>query len=144
MFSASPVNNAVVILAIGRKTVIMGSRRAYVMAIESTPVSGVEMRKERVAPFVAPLFFSESAVGTTPHEQSGSGIPIIEAFKADLNLPADLPRYLRIFSSGTSACNSPATANPRKRYGAASSNRPHDSARIPSITEEMVLISVIF
>jgi hypothetical protein len=36
--------------------------------MESTPVMGVEIRKERVAPLLAPLFLIPVARGITPHE----------------------------------------------------------------------------
>jgi hypothetical protein len=60
--------------------------------MESTPVSGVEIIKDNAAPFVAPLFFRDRAVGTTPHEHSGSGNPIREALITDfpfLLIPPD-------------------------------------------------------
>ena len=41
----------------------------------STPDSGVEMRKEVTAPLLAPCFFREIAVGRTPQEQRGRGMP---------------------------------------------------------------------
>jgi hypothetical protein len=46
-----------------------------VAKIESTPVCGVEIRNETVAPRDAPSRLSEAAVGITPHEHSGRGIP---------------------------------------------------------------------
>ena len=48
--------------------------------ILSTPVCGVEVKKEVTAPRVAPFLPSSIAVGTTPQEQSGSGTPIKEDF----------------------------------------------------------------
>ena len=47
----------------------------YVATIESTPVCGVAIRNDTTAPFEAPSFRSDIAVGMTPHEQSGSGMP---------------------------------------------------------------------
>nr|QJR98111.1 hypothetical protein Prevot99_2700 [uncultured Prevotella sp.] len=47
----------------------------YVAAMESTPVSGVAMRNDTVAPLLAPSLRSDMAVGMTPHEHSGNGIP---------------------------------------------------------------------
>ena len=66
------------------------------MAIESTPVSGVEIRKESVAPFEAPFFLKDMAVGITPHEQSGKGTPNKAAVKTDLK--PFLPKYFMIWS----------------------------------------------
>jgi hypothetical protein len=43
--------------------------------MESTPVIGVDMRNERVAPLLAPDFLMEVAKGMTPQEQTGRGIP---------------------------------------------------------------------
>jgi len=52
----------------------------YVAAIESTPVWGVAIRNEVVAPREAPRRFSDTAVGNTPHEHNGNGIPNRAAF----------------------------------------------------------------
>ena len=60
--------------------------------MESTPVSGVEIMKDNVAPFVAPLFLRDKAVGTTPQEHNGNGKPMIDALITDLTFPADSPR----------------------------------------------------
>tara|TARA_B100000886_G_C20022638_1_gene326554 strand:+ start:348 stop:518 length:171 start_codon:yes stop_codon:yes gene_type:complete len=48
--------------------------------IESTPVSGVEIKKLDVGPFFTPAFLKVTADGITEHEQSGRGIPKREAF----------------------------------------------------------------
>jgi hypothetical protein len=58
------------------------------MAIESTPVSGVEMRNARHAPLLAPCFLRPATAGVTPHDQSGNGIPIRDAYRTDLTLPS--------------------------------------------------------
>src|SRR5213078_5308381 len=84
---AMPATTAVRKAATGRNTVMIGSNRAQLSAIESTPVSGVEMRKDTVAPRVAPCRASPSAVGSTPHEQRGSGVPMAEAHRTDRILP---------------------------------------------------------
>src|SRR4030042_2126967 len=89
-FSDMPATAAVKKAAIGRATVIIGSRRAYVTAIESTPDSGVEIRKAAVAPLLAPCFCRDTAAGRTPHDQSGIGIPNRAALNTEENLP--LPR----------------------------------------------------
>ena len=41
--------------------------------MESTPVCGVAIRNDVVAPLLAPSLCSDIAVGRTPHEHSGSG-----------------------------------------------------------------------
>ena len=43
--------------------------------MESTPVCGVAMRKDTTAPLEAPSFLSDMAVGITPHEHKGRGMP---------------------------------------------------------------------
>ncbi len=67
--------------------------------MESTPVSGVEMRNEVVAPRLAPFCRIAAAVGSTEQEQSGRGIPQIDAVKTDFQLR--LPNNATIFSEGT-------------------------------------------
>src|SRR5204863_3151731 len=84
---AMPATTAVTNAASGRNTVMIGSMRAQLSAIESTPISGVEMRKDTVAPRVAPCRESPMAVGGTPQEQKGSGVPIAEAQRTDLIRP---------------------------------------------------------
>ena len=66
---------------------MMGSRSAYVTAIESTPDSGVDTRNEASAPLLAPCFLKDAAAGSTPHDQSGRGIPNKAAFMTERYLP---------------------------------------------------------
>jgi hypothetical protein len=47
--------------------------------MESTPVCGVLIMKEVVAPGDAPALRKPSAVGMTPQEHSGSGTPSSDA-----------------------------------------------------------------
>ena len=68
--------------------------------MESTPVSGVEIRNETVAPLVAPCRRKPSAAGSTPQEQSGSGAPIADAQSTDLTLP--VPKKRISVRAGTS------------------------------------------
>ena len=49
--------------------------------IESIPVCGVDIRNAVVAPFEAPSLRNDIAVGITPQEQSGRGIPSDEIDK---------------------------------------------------------------
>ena len=60
-----------------------------VASIESMPVCGVAIRKEATAPFDAPSFLSPTAVGMTPHEQSGNGTPSSAAQSTDSLLSRD-------------------------------------------------------
>jgi hypothetical protein len=81
--------------------------------ILSTPVCGVEIKNDSVAPLVAPLLYIEVATGITPHEQSGIGTPKIEAFKMDI-IPG-LPTFFVIISLEVTIYNSPDIKNPRIR-----------------------------
>ncbi len=63
-----------------------------VAKMESMPVCGVAMRNEATAPFEAPSFLSPTAVGMTPHEQSGNGMPSNAAHSTESLLSRD--RYL--------------------------------------------------
>ncbi len=63
------------------------------------PVSGVEMRKETVAPRLAPLLLSAQAAGSTLQLHKGSGAPSSAALTtAPKPLP---PRCLTIHSRET-------------------------------------------
>ena len=80
------------------------------MAIESTPVSGVDIRNAVVGPGPAPCFLSEAATGTTPHEHSGRGTPRSAAFTTAL---AVLPPRCRVTNeSGIIALSMPAISRP--------------------------------
>src|SRR5918996_3380470 len=86
--------------------------------MESTPVSGVETKKETVAPLVAPWRLSPSAVGSTPQEQSGNGAPITAPQSTDLTLP--VPKKRSMVRAGTTTASTPASAKPNSRKMAAS------------------------
>ena len=58
--------------------------------IESTPVSGVAIKKDVVAPLLAPLFFSAAAVGNTEQEHKGMGMPTSDAVATERKF--SLPR----------------------------------------------------
>lgn len=51
--------------------------------MESTPVCGVAIRKEVVAPLLAPSLRNDMAVGITPQEHRGNGIPNKAAHSTD-------------------------------------------------------------
>ena len=61
--------------------------------MESIPVSGVEIRKDRHAPLLAPCFLNPATAGTTPHDHMGIGIPRIEALITDRTLPRRKYRF---------------------------------------------------
>ena len=66
--------------------------------IESTPDSGVDIKKETVAPLLTPDCLSCLATGRTEQEQSGNGIPITEALKiSDFPFPIILSFILDEF-----------------------------------------------
>jgi len=87
----------------------------YVAAIESTPVCGVAIRKDVAAAGEAPWRRSDTAVGSTPHEHNGSGIPKRAALRTGFHpLPA---RWWLIVSGRTYTCSIPAIMNPSNMYG---------------------------
>ena len=92
-----------------------------VIEIESTPDSGVEIKKAVVAPLFAPCFFNDAAAGRTPQEQSGIGIPNNAALKTELYRP--LPSWLATYSGDKNIFKTPPTSIPNKIYGEASRKR---------------------
>ena len=87
----------------------------------STPVSGVDIRKEVVAAFEAPLRRRPSAAGITPQEHRGNGAPNRAALTVAID--PDVPKCLAISWLGTSTFIMPATVNPSINQGADSINR---------------------
>ena len=69
--------------ATGRIMANPNPRTEKVASIESIPVCGVAIRNEATAPLEARSFLSPIAVGITPQEQSGSGIPTKAAYSTD-------------------------------------------------------------
>jgi len=63
------------------------------MEIESTPDSGVDIKKAVVAPLLAPCLRSDTAAGKTPHDHNGIGIPRRAALKTDENRPRPKCRH---------------------------------------------------
>lgn len=130
-FSRNPAAIAVRKAAAGRTSVIIGSRSAQDIAIESIPDSGVEMRKAVIAPLFAPFFFKNVAAGNTPQDQRGSGTPKKAAFKTEENRPS--PRWL-IMKAGLSVTLSmPAIRMPKRIYTDESSRILQDSLNTPAI-----------
>lgn len=106
------------------------------MAMESTPDSGVEIRKAVVAPLLAPCFFKEAAAGKTPQEHRGMGMPNRAAFMTELNLP--LPRWSATKEGFKKTLSRPPTNMPKRIYTEASSKRCQDSRK----TEITISITV--
>lgn len=79
--------------------------------MESTPVCGVAMRNEVEAPFEAPWRRSATAVGSTPHEQSGSGMPSRAAFTTGRHPWPD--RWRLMVSGRMNTWSIPARMKPR-------------------------------
>ncbi len=76
----------------------------------SSPVCGVDVKKLTVAPFEAPFLPKYNAIGTTPHEHSGNGTPITDAFTTATNeLP---PTCFNIKDFCTNACKIPINSIP--------------------------------
>ena len=97
----------------GRTTVISGSIRAQVAPMESTPVSGVEIRNEVVAPRLAPERRSWVAVGMTEQEHRGTGTPMTAAVATDFaSSPPSRRATQRV---GTRTASRPAIAKPTSR-----------------------------
>ena len=87
-FTIAPPNTAVSKAAKGRTTAKGSPMRLKVAIMESTPVWGVAIRKDATAPFDAPSLRSDIAVGMTPQEHSGRGMPKRAAFTTDVKLGA--------------------------------------------------------
>ena len=81
--------------------------------IESTPVCGVAIRKEITEPFDAPSLCNAIAVGITPQEHNGNGIPNNVAYKTDVQLFFD--KYFEKSCCGTRTCNIPANKKPSNK-----------------------------
>jgi hypothetical protein len=80
------------------------------MEMESTPDSGVDIKKAMVAPLLAPCFRSDTAAGRTPQDQSGIGMPTKAALKTDLNRPC--PRCLATELGFKNTRSKPLMSNP--------------------------------
>ena len=80
--------------------------------IESTPDSGVAIKKAVVAPLLAPCLRSDTAAGNTPQDHKGMGMPRKAALNTEENRP--LPRC-RITEFGLrNTLSSPLTTKPNK------------------------------
>lgn len=88
--------------------------------MESTPDSGVEIKKAVVAPLLAPCFCSDTAAGRTPHDHNGIGIPSKAALKTEAIRP--LPKCLATVLGLRKTRSSPLTRRPKMIYMEASRN----------------------
>src|SRR5919197_4821110 len=110
---AIPPAIAVITPASARKIANRGPIRPYVNAIASMSVSGVEIKNDTVAPFVAPCLVSRSAAGSTPHEHSGNGTPMAAAHRTEVIRPR--PSSRTISRCGTTTASTPPSRNPNSR-----------------------------
>lgn len=94
--------------------------------MESTPDSGVEIRKAVVAPLLAPCFRSDTAAGKTPQDQRGKGMPSNADFNTETNRPR--PRCLATEPGLRNTRSNPAIIRPKRIYTEESSNNSQDAA----------------
>ena len=80
--------------------------------MESTPDSGVEIKKAVVAPLLAPCFRSDTAAGNTPHDHNGIGMPRKAALNTERNRP--LPKCLATEFGLRKTRNKPLISKPNK------------------------------
>ena len=85
------------------------------MPTESTPVSGVAIKKAVVAPRDAPACFRLAAVGITEQEHRGSGAPMMDALNTDIK--SSCPRCLKTLSCGIYSLSNPAMKKPPSSHG---------------------------
>ena len=110
-----PPKNDVARAAIGRIIANAGPRSDHVATMLSTPVCGVDIRNDVDAARDAPLRRMAIAVGSTPHEHNGSGMPINADLATDLHPVPDKCRA-NVFC-GINACIKPAIRKPNNIYG---------------------------
>ncbi len=111
------------------------------MDMESTPDSGVEIKKAVVAPLLAPCLRSDTAVGSTPHDHNGIGMPKKADFITDLKRPC--PRCLAIVLGFKNTLKRPATSNPNKIYTEASISKCHVASIISIIKFKLFVLTFI-
>ena len=116
-----PATIALVIAAIGRTIAIKGPSNTYDTVIESTPVSGVDTKKEVVAALEAPARRKPTAAGITPHEHKGKGAPNNAALTT-VFIPWP-PSCFCIHAIGTNTFSNPASTKPSNNHGADSKNK---------------------
>ncbi|MGD9139218.1 MAG: hypothetical protein PVH42_20815 [Desulfobacterales bacterium] len=110
--------------------------------MESTPDSGVDIKKAVVAPFVAPCLRSDTAAGNTPHDHNGIGMPTKAALKTEENRP--LPRCRTTEFGLRNTLRNPLTSNPNNIYMDASKSRCQDSDSTPKINSNILNSNYIY
>jgi hypothetical protein len=114
----------------------MGSSKAYVMDMESTPDSGVDIRNAVVAPLLAPCFRNDTAAGNTPQDHNGMGTPRREALSTEINRPC--PRCLATDPGLRNMRNNPATIRPKIIYADESIRRSQDAVRTLTVKFKLI------
>ena len=107
--------------------------------MESTPDSGVDIKKAVVAPFVAPCLRSDTAAGNTPHDHNGIGMPTKAALNTEENRP--LPRCRTTEFGLRNTLRNPLTSNPNNIYMDASNSRCQDSDNTRMIKLKIIVSS---
>ena len=95
--------------------------------MESTPDSGVEIRKAVVAPLLAPCFRSDTAAGKTPQDHRGKGIPRRADFSTEIKRPR--PRCLATEPGLRNTRNNPAIIRPKRIYTDESTSKSQDASK---------------
>jgi hypothetical protein len=126
------------IAANGRNKAITGPNITQERATESTPVSGVDIKKEVVEALEAPALDREIAAGITPQEHRGRGAPITAAFITAVG--PDPPRASPTTLMGNQARINPAAIRPKSSQGAESSAKP----KVFSIRASIMLAAFMF
>lgn len=111
------------------------------MEMESTPDSGVEIKKAVVAPLLAPCLRSDTAAGSTPHDHNGIGIPRNAALNTDKNRRR--PRWRMTEFGFRKTRSSPLTSRPKRIYTDASSSRCQDSDNTIRINPKPISLIMI-
>ncbi len=93
--------------------------------MESTPDSGVEIKKAVVAPLLAPCLRSDTAAGNTPQDHNGMGMPRRAALNTEENRPRPRCRTTEFGLRNTRS--RPLISKPNRIYTDASSSRCQDS-----------------
>ena len=137
-----PAIIAIIIEVITRYSVKIHPNIPYVASMESIPVMGVEMRKESVAPLLAPDFLIDVARGITPQEHTGRGIPKMVDLSTEEML--SFPKCLVTILSGTISCKIPANARPKSMYGAIASVSCQSASKKYVISKINPIYKVVF
>jgi hypothetical protein len=125
----SPTANATRKAIPRRIRVISGPRSFQERNTESTPISGVAIRKAMAAAVGTPFFTRLRKTGATPQEQIGSGMPMAIPRRAWEIRPR--PWNHCSIALGRKACRQPAATSPRRMLGALSTKRSRKHSSNP-------------